>query len=78
MIDTKKIINEELAKYIKKRMKGCRVKGVHGEWLYVEEPFEEELDFWIQQYKIKEGHTEWSESLQRNIWIEDEDSTPTK
>ena len=74
VIDIKKIIhNEELAKYIKKRMKGCRVKGVHGEWLYVEEPFEEELDFWIQQYKIKEGHTEWSESLQRNIWIEDEE-----
>ena len=74
VIDIKKIIyNEELAKYIKKRMKGCRVKGVHGEWLYVEEPFEDELDFWIQQYKIKEGHTEWSESLQRNIWIEDEE-----
>jgi len=74
VIDIKKIIyNEELAKYIKKRMKGCRVKGVHGEWLYVEEPFEEELDFWIQQYKIKEGHSEWSETFQRNIWIEDED-----
>ena len=54
-------------------MKGCRVKGVHGEWLYVEEPFEDELDFWIQQYKIKEGHSEWSENYQKNIWIEDED-----
>jgi hypothetical protein len=74
VIDIKKIIyNEELAKYIKKRMKGCRVKGVHGEWLYVEEPVEDELEFWIQQYKIKEGHSEWSESLQRNIWIEDEE-----
>ena len=74
VIDIKKIIyNEELAKYIMKRMKGCRVKGVHGEWLYVEEPVEDELEFWIQQYKIKEGHSEWSESLQRNIWIEDEE-----
>jgi len=33
----------------------------------------EELDFYIQQYKIKEGHSEWSESFQKNIWIEDED-----
>ena len=54
-------------------MKGCTVKGVHGEWLYVEEPYEEELDFWIQQYKIKEGHSEWSEKFQHNIWIEDEE-----
>ena len=32
-----------------------------------------DLEFWIQQYKIKEGHTEWSEKFKRNIWIEDED-----
>ena len=32
----------------------------------------EELEFYIQQYKIKEGHSEWSETLQKNIWIEDE------
>ena len=67
------IDNKELAEYISKQMKGCTVKGVHGEWLYVEEPFEEELDFWIQQYKIKEGHSEWSEKFQHNIWIEDEE-----
>ena len=35
-------------------------------------PDVEELDFYIQQYKIKEGHSEWSETLQKNIWIEDE------
>ena len=64
---------ETLGQYLRKRMDGCTVKGVHGEWLYVEEPFAEELDFWIQQYKIKEGHSEWSETFQRNIWIEDED-----
>ena len=69
------INNKELAKYIKKQMKGCRVKGVHGEWLYVEEPTENELEFWIQQFKTKDccGHSEWSERFQRNIWIKDEE-----
>ena len=62
---------QKLAKYIKKKMKGCRVKGVHGEWLYIKEPYEEELEFWIHHYKIKEGHSEWSEELKKNIWIED-------
>ena len=76
--DQKKYImidNKELAKYIKKRMKGCRVKGLHGEWLYVEEPAENELEFWIQQFKTKDccGHSEWSERFQRNIWIKDEE-----
>ena len=64
---------ETLGQYLRKRMDGCTVKGVHGEWLYVEEPFAEELDFWIQQYKIKEGHSKWYEMLQRNIWIEDKE-----
>ena len=56
-------------------MKGCTVKGIgiDGEWLYIKKPFTDELDFWIQQYKIKEGHSEWSETFQKNIWIEDED-----
>ena len=56
-------------------MKGCRVKGVHGEWLYVEEPVEDELEFWIQQFKTKDccGHSEWSERFKKNIWIEDEE-----
>ena len=64
---------ETLGQYLRKRMEGCTVNGVHGEWLYVEEPYEEELDFWIQQYKIKEGHSEWSETYKRNFWVEDED-----
>tara|TARA_Y100001951_G_C11148349_1_gene187709 strand:+ start:340 stop:576 length:237 start_codon:yes stop_codon:yes gene_type:complete len=63
---------ETLGQYLKKRMKGCRVTGIRGEWLYVKEPFADELDFWIQQYKIKEGHSEWSERYKINIWIEDE------
>jgi len=32
----------------------------------------EDIEFWIQQYKIKEGHSEWSEKWQKNMWIEDE------
>ena len=36
-------------------------------------PDVEELDFYIQQYKIKEGHSEWSGGFQRNFWVEDED-----
>ena len=72
MID---IDNKKLAKYIKKRMKGCHVKGVHGEWLYVEEPAENELEFWIHQFKTKDccGHSEWSERYKRNIWIKDDE-----
>jgi hypothetical protein len=62
---------ETLGQYLRKRMNGCTVKGVHGDWLYVEEPFAEELDLWIQHYKIKEGHSEWSEKLKKNIWIKD-------
>ena len=33
----------------------------------------DDLECWIQQYKIKEGHSEWSERYQKNIWIVDED-----
>ena len=70
------IDDKELAKYIKKKMKGCTVKGVHGEWLYVEEPVEDELEFWIQQFKTKDccGHSEWSERFKKNIWIKDQKS----
>jgi len=30
------------------------------------------LEFWIQQFKIKDraGHSEWSDKYQQNIWIE--------
>ena len=67
--------NKELAEYISKRMKGCTVKGIDGEWLYVKKPFTNELAFWIQQFKTRKcvGHSEWSERYQRNIWIKDEE-----
>ena len=66
--------NKELAKYISKRMKGCTVKGIDGEWLYVKKPFTNELAFWIQQFKTRKcvGYSEWSERYQRNIWIKNE------
>lgn len=67
--------NKELAKYIVKEMEGCTVKGIgiDGEWLYVKKPFENELAFWIQQFKTRkcDGHSEWSERYQRNIWVSD-------
>mgnify|MGYP001370971366 CR=1 FL=1 len=39
------------------------------------ESIEDELEFWIQQFKTKDccGHSEWSERFQRNIWIKDEE-----
>ena len=50
---------ETLGEYLKKRIKN-KVPNV------------DELDFYILQYKIKEGHSEWSETYKKNIWIEDE------
>ena len=51
---------ETLGEYLKKRIKN-KVPNV------------DELDFYILQYKIKDGHSEWSETYKKNIWIEDED-----
>ena len=55
------INNKELAEYIYKRI--------------IKKPPEDELEFWIQQFKTKDccGHSEWSERYQRNIWIKDEE-----
>ncbi len=36
-------------------------------------PDADQLDFYIQQYKVKDGHSEWSERYKINIWIEDEE-----
>ena len=49
-----------LGEYLKKRIKN-------------KVPTADELEFYIQQYKIKEGHSEWSTRFKQNIWIEDED-----
>ena len=36
-------------------------------------PTEDELSFWIGQYKRRKcvGHSEWSERFQKNIWVSD-------
>ena len=38
-------------------------------------PTEDELAFWIEQFKLRkcEGHSEWSERYQRNMWVSDYD-----
>jgi hypothetical protein len=38
-------------------------------------PTEDELTFWIQQFKTRDcvGHSEWSERYKRNMWISDEE-----
>ncbi len=65
--------SKKLAKYIVKQMEGCTVKGLGTEMLFVEKPLESTLEFWIGQYKRRKcvGHHEWSEKLQRNIWVSD-------
>ena len=60
---------KSLSKYIQKQIQNGLV-NCHGTGSKI--PSENELVFWLQQYKIKSGHTEWSESFQRNIWIEDD------
>ena len=62
------IDNKELAAYIRRRVRDWK-KVVP--WT----PTENEIEFWIQQFKAKDssGHSEWSERYQRNIWIKDEE-----
>ena len=73
------IDNKELAAYIRKRIREEKVENV---WVPLPErkdwrkiPTEDELAFWIQQFKTRDciGHSEWSERYQRNIWIKDEE-----
>ena len=62
-----------LSKYLKKKMESG--DKINTTFHLIKVPTENELEFWIQQYKIKSGHTVWSEKFQRNIWIEDESSS---
>ena len=68
-----KMNNKKLARYIVKQMKGCSVKGISPEMLYVEVPLESTLEFWIEQFRLRKcvGHSEWSERYQKNIWVSD-------
>jgi len=67
------IDNEKLVKYLRKRIKEDGLVNCRSTWCQV--PTENELSFWIQQFKIKNssGHSEWSETYQKNIWIKDEE-----
>jgi hypothetical protein len=68
VVDTK-----ELAKYLRKRME--TQDKVNTVFHLINVPTENELAFWIQQFKTKgcNGHSEWSELYKRNIWIKDEE-----
>ena len=69
--------NKELAEYL------CKCIQEHygsyfsnSEFPYpaiLEVPTEDDLEFWIQQFKVKGsvGHSEWSERYQCNIWVKD-------
>ena len=65
------IDNIELAKYLQKRME--TQDKVNTVFHLIKVPTENELAFWIQQFKVRGacGHSEWSERFQYNIWIED-------
>ena len=56
-----------LGKYIHKRLKE--------EKLIEKDLDENTINFFYQQFKTRgcEGHSEWSETFQRNIWIADDE-----
>ena len=56
-----------LGKYIHKRLEE--------ENLTTEDLDESTINFFFQQFKTRgcEGHSEWSERYQRNIWISDDE-----
>ena len=60
-----------LGEYLKKRIESG--DEVNTTFHLIKVPFADELEYYIQQYKIKEGHSEWSETYKRNFWVEDED-----
>ena len=66
------IDNIELAKYLRKRME--TQDKVNTVFHLIKVPTEDELVFWIQQFKTRDcvGHSEWSERYQRNIWVKEE------
>jgi hypothetical protein len=67
------IDNIELAKYLRKRME--MQDKVNTVFHLINVPTEDELTFWIQQFKTRDcaGHSEWSERYQKNIWIKDDE-----
>jgi len=66
--------NKELAKYLNECMKTG--EEVNTTFHLIKVPTEDELAFWIQQYNTRGciGHSEWNETLKRNIWVKDEET----
>ena len=63
--------NKKLAKYLRKEM---QTQGyVNTVFHLIKVPTENELAFWIQQFKTRkcDGHSEWSDRYNRNIWVSD-------
>ena len=64
------IDNKELAEYLYKRFQELN-------WTSRGELFTKfttvTLEFWIQQFKTRkcDGHSEWSDRYNRNIWVSD-------
>ena len=60
----------KLAKYLFKKM--CEVNPglqfMSGSYFNTKD-----IEFWINQQKIKSGHSEWSERFQKNMWIVDKE-----
>ena len=65
------IDNIELAKYLHDRMESQ--DKVNTVFHLMKVPTEDELVFWIQQFKTRKcvGHSEWSERYQCNAWVTD-------
>jgi hypothetical protein len=63
--------NKELAKYLRKRME--TQDKVNTTFHLIKVPTEDELTFWIEQFKLRKcvGHSEWSERYQCNVWVSD-------
>ena len=62
---------ETLGQFIHRRMESA--DEVNTIFHLIKVPSADELEYYIQQYKVKEGHSEWSETYKKNIWIEDEE-----
>ena len=62
---------ETLGEYLKRRIESG--DEVNTTFHLIKVPTTDELDFYIQQYKVKGGHSEWSERYKINIWIKDEE-----
>ena len=62
------INNKELAEYIYKEISNLSWRS-RGELF--NKLTTEAIESWLNHYKIKEGHSVWSEKLKKNIWIKD-------